>query len=167
MDNGLTANNTCLSSCCIWFLYFVLDLWIITGHVGPGPVKHPPDVSSTFVAPLKAALWSHLSLFPFHSDVVLLCSYTEARSRLVGIVIPELKIFFLTQKPRGRRMTTRMTMRKNQTRTLTDVRRAVWVCWPGLQPARFLSAPPQSPFTMRANTAADRALWVMPTIQSF
>lgn len=159
MDNGLTANSTCLSSCCIWFLYFVLELWIVSGHVGPGPLKHPPDVTSTFVTPLKAALWSHLHFFPFHSDVVSLSRYIETRSRLEGTVTSELKIFFLKQKPL-------MTMRKTQTRTMTGVRRAAWVCWPGLQPARFLSAPPQWPFTMRANTAAGRALWVMPAFQS-
>lgn len=150
VDNGLATN---LSSRCIWFLYFALELWIISGHVGP-------DISSTFGILLKAALWLHLHSFPFHSDV-LLSSYAETRFTLVCTVTFELRIFFLQQKPRG----TRMTMRRNQTRTMTDVRRAAWVCWPGLQPARFLSAPAQRACTRRANSAADRALWVRPAFQ--
>lgn len=73
--------------------------------------------------------------------MVSLSTYIETRFRLEGIVTSELKIFFLKQKPRGRRMT--KTMRKNQTRIMMDVRRVAWVCWPDLQPVRFLSAPPQ------------------------
>lgn len=81
--------------------------------------------------------------------------WTLAQAQVAVTLIFDLKIFSLKQKPQ-RTMTTRRT----RIQMTAAVRRVGWVCWPGLQQARFLSVRPLWASFMTAKTAEGRALWV-------